>query len=482
MDIHDIKRIGEFEWEISKDFRKLMQEPVRIFASEAMIRDSLGDRSLEQAVNATALPGLAGPVCVMPDVHQGYGFPIGGVAVTRLDKGVISPGAIGYDINCGVRLLASHVSFNVAEPYLENLAQSLYEMCPSGIGSKSTIHLSNKQIENILVEGSLWAQKAGYATAGDIYLTEDNGCLKGADSKAVSRKAVERGTTQVGSLGSGNHFIEVDIVQKIFNDEAASLMGLVEGNLALQIHSGSRGLGHQICTDFVREFQQVVHKYKINLPDRELVCAPLDSPEGQRYLAAMRCAANYAFCNRQVIAHFAREAFERTFSVMSIPSHLFLVYDLAHNMGKVEQHRIQGVSTEVCIHRKGATRAFGPDVHGVPDKFKKIGQPVLIPGSMGTASWVMVGCIENMEKSFGSCCHGAGRVMSRSAAKKSLRGEAIRRELSERGISILAGSLAGIAEEAPQAYKDVDDVIRIAEGAGLAQKVARLVPVAVIKG
>jgi len=482
MNWNDIRKISAFEWEISKGYQPFMQAPVRIYASEAMIKESLEDRSLEQAVNATALPGLAGPVYVMPDVHQGYGFPIGGVAATRMDGGVISPGAIGYDINCGVRLLASQIPLDQAKSSLEDLARWLYELCPSGIGSKSTIRFSAKDIEDILMQGSLWAQNAGYATIEDIQLTEDNGCLKGADLKAVSKRAFERGMPQVGSLGSGNHFIEVDVIQEVYDTQAATTMGLFKGNLALQIHSGSRGFGHQICTDYVREFQQVAQKYNIRLPDRELVCAPLDSPEGRRYLAAMQCAANYAFCNRQMIAYFARAAFEKAFAGRSVPSHLFMVYDLAHNMGKVEQHYVQGKKTAVCVHRKGATRAFGPGVHGVPEKFKVIGQPVLIPGSMGTASWVMTGCQESMEKSFGSCSHGAGRVMSRSSAKKALRGESIRRGLNERGIAVQTGSLAGLAEEAPQAYKDVDEVIRIVEGVGLAKKVARLVPVAVIKG
>jgi tRNA-splicing ligase RtcB len=440
------------------------------------------DRSLEQAVNTATLPGLVGHVLVMPDMHQGYGFPIGGVAATRYPSGVISPGGIGYDINCGVRLLASQIEIGEAEEYLNDLASALDYNCPSGVGKKGHLRLSVAELDQVCLQGSQWAKKQGYASEADIRRTEENGRLEAADPGKVSNRAKERGRSQLGTLGAGNHFIEVDLVDQIFDGRAASVMGLNEGFLVVQIHCGSRGFGHQICTDYVREFQGAVRRYGIILPDRELVCAPLDSPEGQDYLAAMRCAANYAFANRQVLAYYARKAFEETLAGKVKNWHLHQVYDIAHNMGKIETHKINGERIKVCVHRKGATRAFGPGFEGLPEEYRPIGQPVLVPGSMGTSSWVLVGTEGSMERSFGSTCHGAGRVMSRSKAKKTVWGEDLRKSLQSSGIQVRAGSMAGLAEEAPQAYKDVDDVVSTVAGAGIARKVARLVPVAVIKG
>ena len=455
-----------------------MKVPVRIFSSEEMLKDALQDRSIQQAMNAAALPGLVGNVCVMPDVHQGYGFPIGGVAAAEMETGVISPGAIGYDINCGVRLLASDLPFESVKDHIAELNAVLFHACPSGVGSKGLVKLSRNELNKVCRDGSGWALKNGYATPNDLETTEDEGCIQGADPAAVSSRAFERGALQIGSLGAGNHFIELDMVEKIYDERAAGVMGLVQGMLVLQLHCGSRGFGHQICTDFVREFQAVVQKYHIALPDRELVCAPVRSKEGQRYLAAMRCAANYAFCNRQVLASSARKVFEDFF-----PGHyLRNVYDLAHNIGKVERHNVAGRELHVCVHRKGATRAFGPGHADLPARYQQIGQPVLVPGSMGTSSWVLAGTQTAMEKSFGSCSHGAGRVLSRTQAKKTIRGEVLRSQLVDAGISVQAGSMRGLAEEAPQAYKDVDMVIACIEGAGLGKRVARLTPVAVIKG
>lgn len=480
--LQDLKKINDYEWEIPKSFREDMRVPVRIFATRQLLEDIQDDKSLEQAVNAATLPGLVGRVVVMPDVHQGYGFPIGGVAATRLPDGIISPGAIGYDINCGVRVLGSFIELEEAEPYLSDLASALNYYCPSGVGTKGHVRVTDKELDQVCLEGSRWALKQGYASEADLRRTEEEGCLEGADPTQVSARAKERGRAQIGTLGAGNHFIEVDVVDQVFHPEAAQAMGLQEGCLAVMIHCGSRGFGHQICTDYVKDFQSAVKRYGIHLPDRELVCAPLDSPEGQAYLGAMRAAANFAFANRQVLAYFARKAFEEALAGKVKNWHLHQVYDIAHNMGKIETHAVDGKTVKVCVHRKGATRAFGPGFEGLPEEYRSIGQPVLVPGSMGTASWVLVGTEESMQRSFGSTCHGAGRMMSRAKAKKSVRGEELRKELEARGIRVRAGSMAGLAEEAPQAYKDVDEVVEIVDKAGIARKVARLRPVAVIKG
>jgi len=480
--LQDLTRISDYEWEIPRSFRQDMQVPVRIFATKRLLEKVMDDKSLEQAVNSATLPGLVGHVLVMPDMHQGYGFPIGGVAATRYPDGVISPGGIGYDINCGVRLLSSQISCDQAKPYLNDLASALNQFCPSGVGTKGSLRMNEKTLDQVCREGSRWALKEGYASEMDVRRTEESGCLDGADPTKVSAHAKERGRPQMGTLGAGNHFIEVDVVDQIFEAQAAQIMGLEEGNLVVQIHCGSRGFGHQICTDYVEEFQKAVRRYNIQLPDRELVCAPLSSPEGQSYLGAMRSAANYAFANRQVLAHNARLAFEQVFAGKVKNWHLSQVYDIAHNMGKIETHNIEGKPMKVCVHRKGATRAFGPGAPGLPPEYQVIGQPVLVPGSMGTASWVLVGTETSMQRSFGSTCHGAGRVMSRHKAKASVRGDKLRQDLEADGIHVRAGSNAGLAEEAPQAYKDVDAVVETVVGAQIARKVVRLRPVAVIKG
>lgn len=480
--LQDLKRISDYEWEIPKDYREDMRVPVRLFATRRMLEDVMKDKSLEQAVNAATLPGLVGHVIVMPDMHQGYGFPIGGVAATRFPEGVISPGGIGYDINCGVRLLGSQISLDRARPYLDDLATALNQHCPSGVGEGGSVRVSEAELLAVCRQGSRWALKQGMASEADLRRTEESGCVEGADPDKVSVRARQRGRPQLGSLGAGNHFIEVDLVEQIFDNEAASVMGLLEGTLAVQIHCGSRGFGHQICTDYVEEFQEAVKRFGIHLVDRELVCAPLNSPEGQDYLAAMRCAANYAFANRQILANSARKAFDQVLAGKLKDPHLHQVYDICHNMGKIETHVIEGERIKVCVHRKGATRAFGPGAPELPEEYRSIGQPVLVPGSMGTASWVLVGTEASMTQSFGSTCHGSGRLMSRHEAKRNVRGEKLRQELESDGIHIRAGSMAGLAEEAPQAYKDVDQVVQAVVGGGIARKVARLRPLAVIKG
>jgi len=480
--LQDLKRITPYEWEIPQSFRADMRVPVRIFATQRLLEQIMDDKSLEQAVNAATLPGLVGTVVIMPDMHQGYGFPIGGVAATQFPQGVVSPGGIGYDINCGVRLLSSDIEYEAALPHLDALATLLNKVCPSGVGVEGVVHVNIPELERVLREGSRWALKNGYATEADLIRTEEGGCLDGANPAKVSERAKKRGHKQIGSMGAGNHFVEVDVVEAVLDPEIASVFGLRQGCLAVQIHCGSRGLGHQVCTDYVQELQAAVRRYGIELPDRELVCAPMDSPEGQAYLGAMRAAANFAFANRQILAHSARRAFEEIFAGKLKGWELRQVYDIAHNMGKIETHEVEGKRLKVCVHRKGATRAFGPGSPDLPPEYQSTGQPVLVPGSMGTASWVLSGTEMSMACSFGSCCHGAGRVMSRSKAKHEIRGDELRRELERDGIRVRAGSMPGLAEEAPQAYKDVDEVVETVSAANIARKVARLRPVAVVKG
>jgi tRNA-splicing ligase RtcB (3'-phosphate/5'-hydroxy nucleic acid ligase) len=476
------EKISDYEWEITPDFRSDMRVPVRIFATKSLLQESLHDKSIEQAINASTLPGLIEAVMVMPDMHQGYGFPIGGVAATDLETGVISPGGIGYDINCGVRLLASQITIEEAKEWFPDLATAINQNCPSGVGVGSDLKLSKSELAEACIKGAKWAKAEGYATAEDLKFTEDNGCLEGANPDKLSNRALERGRTQLGTLGGGNHFIEVDLITHIYDPKAAGIMGLFEGDIAVQIHTGSRGLGHQICTDYVRRLQGTINKYGIKLPDKQLVCAPIDSPDGQDYLAAMRCGANFAFLNRQLLADKVRLSFEQVLAGKVDNWYLKQVYDIAHNIGKFENHRVERDLKTVCVHRKGATRAFGPGSEGLPKEYLDIGQPVLVPGSMGTGSYVLTGTEISMKRSFGSSCHGAGRVMSRSQAKREVWGEDLLDRLEKEGIVIRAGSMPGLAEEAPQAYKDVDRVVESVVGAGIAKKVARLRPLVVMKG
>lgn len=478
----DFRPINPYLWEIPTSFHPKMQVPVWVFADLETLEDSLGDLSMTQAVNVACLPGLVGHVVVMPDVHQGYGMPIGGVMAARVPGGIISPGAVGYDINCGVRVLASEIEYGTAKPYLSDLASSLYRNCPSGVGGKGSLPLSTQELEQVCRQGARWTLQRGYAEAEDLARTEEFGCLDGADTSSVSPRAKERGENQLGTLGAGNHFLEVDVVDEVFDPKAAAVMGLHQGCLAVQIHCGSRGFGHQICTDYVQNFQWAVIEYGIDLPDRELVCAPIESPEGQAYLGAMKAAANFAFANRQALACHARRSFQEVFGIQTGSPVLRQIYDIAHNMAKIETHTIEGQEMTVCVHRKGATRAFGPGFVGLPTEYQPLGQPVLVPGSMGTESWILLGTTENDRLSFSSSCHGAGRVMSRRQAKRSIRGDRLRSELEAEGISIRVGSMPGLAEEAPKAYKDVSRVIETVSQAGIAHKVARLRPVAVVKG
>ncbi|MGE5256019.1 MAG: RtcB family protein [Hyphomicrobiales bacterium] len=480
--IHDVRKIDNFLYEIPASFRPDMRVPARFYADDELAGRMTGDRSLEQLVNTATLPGVVAHVLAMPDMHQGYGFPIGGVVATALPDGAISPGGVGYDINCGVRLLASHMNVQQITPHLDDLASALYANCPSGVGKGGQVRLKAGELDEMMEQGARWAVRRGFGTEADLEHTEENGCVPGADAAQVSARARDRGKDQVGTLGAGNHFIEVDRVDHVMEQALARRIGLFPGQVVVQIHCGSRGLGHQVCTDYVHRFQSALRKYQFQLPDRELVCAPLDSPEGRDYLAAMKSAANYAFANRQVLAFHIRRSFEQALAGKVNNFGVYQIYDIAHNMAKIETHTVEGRKRELCVHRKGATRAFGPGSEVLPETYRDIGQPVLVPGSMGTASWVLLGTEGSMAQAFGSTCHGAGRTMSRHQAKRSVQGAELRRELEAGGIHVRAGSLAGLAEEAPVAYKDVDRVVDVVHGARIAKRVARLTPIAVIKG
>ncbi len=480
MDKKDLTKIEPYLWEISKDFRADMRVPAWIYATESMLDEMMSDRSLDQLVNVSTLPGIRVAAQVMPDAHEGYGFPIGGVCATRWPDGIISPGGIGYDINCGVRLLRSGLDYEDARPHLRRLAGALYEQVPTGTGKSGPLKIGKNEMDRMMKEGAAWAIRNGYGEERDVKFIESKGCLEDADPEAVSGRAVQRGNDQLGTLGGGNHFLEVDYVDELFDEEVAEAYGLKVGQLVVMIHTGSRGFGHQIATDYLRTFMQVMADYDIVLPDKELTCAPLNSQEGKAYYRAMKAAANFAFTNRQVITWEVRKAWRKIFGGQN--ESLDVLYDVAHNIAKVEEHKLEGKQEKVVVHRKGATRSFGPGYAELPGEYREVGQPVLIPGSMGTASYVLAGQNRSMELSFGSCCHGAGRRMSRRQAKKKVEAGELTRALEHEGIFVRAATSGGIAEEAPLAYKDVNEVVTAVELAGLAQRVARLRPVVVIKG
>lgn len=476
----DLLKIDEYTYQIPRSFRADMRVPAVVFMSAQIMEDVLDDRSLDQLVNVATLPGIVHHALAMPDIHQGYGFPIGGVAATDFDHGgVISPGGIGYDINCGVRLLASPYKYQDLKPHLEKLATAIFYQVPSGVGRSSSMRLTTGELDKVLKNGAAHLVKQGYGTERDLAFCEEGGCMKNADPNLISDRAKKRGHDQLGTLGSGNHFLEIQRIEKIFDEKAAAAFGLFQDQVTIMIHCGSRGLGHQTCTDYVRLMMSKLAGWGIELPDRELACAPLQSKEGQEYFAAMAAAANFGWANRHMIAHHVREAFK---SVLGADAALTLVYDVAHNIGKREQHTIDGAKYDLLVHRKGATRSFGPGRPEMPGNYQPVGQPVLIPGTMGTSSYVLAGNTESMEKSFGSSCHGAGRRMSRSEAKRIVRGSTLREKLEHQGIIIRCESDVGLAEEAPIAYKDVDNVVDVVHGARLARKVALLKPLAVVKG
>ncbi|MEM1994781.1 MAG: RtcB family protein [Nitrososphaerales archaeon] len=478
-----IKRISPVEHRIEAGFKPEMKVPVTIYASDELLSKMLTDRTIDQAVNVAHLPNLYKHVIVLPDGHEGYGFPIGGVAASDAEKGVVSPGGVGYDINCGVRLIRTNLTEKDVRPHLKELLQTIYRMVPSGLGSQAIIKLSSSELDNVLSEGVNWAISKGYGWSQDKEMCEEQGVMKGADPSAVSNTAKSRGAPQLGSLGSGNHFLEVQLVDKIFDKEAASKYGITEEKqVVVLVHTGSRGLGHQVCSDYLRIIEAASKKYGINLPDRELACAPMYSKEAENYMKAMASALNFAWSNRQMITHWVREAFRKVFKMSEEDLGMKLVYDVAHNIAKYEYHNIDGSMKKVVVHRKGATRAFPAGSDAIPQQYREVGQPVLIPGSMGTSSWVLKGTAKAMELSFGSTAHGAGRMLSRAAAVKAYTADRIKRELESKGVMIEAASWRGVAEEAPAAYKNVDEVAEVSHAVGIATRVARLVPLGVVKG
>ncbi|MBN2240087.1 MAG: RtcB family protein [Dehalococcoidales bacterium] len=478
-----LKKVDSWRFEIPMDYKNGMRVPGLIYASEQMLSKIWEDNAFEQVANVAFLPGIVRYSLAMPDIHWGYGFAIGGVAATRVSDGVVSPGGVGFDINCGVRLLKTNLNAEEIGPKIKELVNELFYGIPSGVGSSGKIKLSEKELNKVMESGSRWAIENGYGEKSDITFTEENGCIKGADPEKVSSKAKQRGIPQLGTLGSGNHFLEIAVVDEIYREKEAAVMGLDEpGRVVVMIHTGSRGFGHQVCTDYVSLMGQAVKKYGINLPDRQLACVPVESKEGKDYLSAMACAANYAWANRQCITHWTRQILSRVVGKSIRDIGLEQVYDVAHNIAKIETHTIDGKKLRLCVHRKGATRAFSPGHPELPDIYQAIGQPVLIPGDMGRYSYVAVGTEAAMAETFGSTCHGAGRMKSRSAAKKGLKGADVARMLEEKGIIIRAGSMASVAEEAPEVYKDVEDVVDVTDKAGISKKVVKLVPVGVIKG
>jgi tRNA-splicing ligase RtcB (3'-phosphate/5'-hydroxy nucleic acid ligase) len=472
----NLKKIDDCRWEIPKS--GYMNVPGIIYSSERMIDKVIKEKAAEQVANVACLPGIINKSLAMPDVHWGYGFPIGGVAAFDVDKGVISPGGIGYDINCGVRLLRTSLTKEEIKNKRPDLVNTLFINIPSGVGSTGKLNLTSNEVRQVLEQGASWAVKKGYGEPEDLEHLEEKGTLEGADSADVSARALERGQEQLGTLGAGNHFLEIQIVDEIFNERAASVFGLFKDQVTIMIHTGSRGLGYQICDDYIDSFQKTVIKYGIKLQDRQLVCAPVKSAEGKKYYSAMCCGANYAWANRQIITHWIRESFMRVLEKSPKELGLEVVYDIAHNIGKFEEHN----GNEVFIHRKGATRAFSPGHKDIPQDYREVGQPVIVPGTMGTESYVLVGTQKAMEETWGSTCHGAGRVMSRSQALKIARGEQVAKDLLQKSIIVKSDSWKTLAEEAPSAYKDVGEVIDVCHSSGISEKVARLKPLGVIKG
>jgi tRNA-splicing ligase RtcB len=479
----ELKKIDEFRYKIPRSYKSGMRTDGLIYASEKMLAQITSDEAPEQVANVAHLPGIVGCAMAMPDIHWGYGFPIGGVAAFDLDEGIISPGGVGYDINCGVRLLRTDLTDKDISGKIKDLVRAIFNNVPSGIGSTGKVRIDEREVKTVLNQGAQWALKKGFGWKEDIENIESHGALEGADPEMVSKRALQRGRPQLGTLGAGNHFLEIQVVQDIYDREAAKTMGIDDvGQITIMIHTGSRGLGYQVCDDNVKVLGRTTHKYGIEIPDRQLACAPIKSPEGKSYYAQMACAANYAWANRQCIMHWIRESFESVLGKSAEKLGMYLVYDVAHNVAKFEKHRVGDEVKELCIHRKGATRAFPPGHGEVPERYRNIGQPVLIPGDMGTNSYLLVGTDLAMKETFGSTCHGAGRVMSRTKALDKTRGRSISKELAERGIYVMSASSEVLREEMPEAYKDIDMVVDAVHNAGLSRKVARMRPVGVVKG
>ena len=477
--LEGINTVGDLEWEVPIGYVPNMRVPGRFFLSRTLA-ETLEEGAIRQLANVATLPGIVKYSLAMPDIHWGYGFPIGGVAAFDRTEGVISPGGVGFDINCGVRLITTPLTEADLAGKKRELIERLFSAVPTGVGGKSAMRVSNKDLSAVLVDGARWAVERGLGTAADLVRCEEEGAMPGADPDAVSAKARQRGVPQLGTLGAGNHFLEVQVAREIVNPEAAKVFGISEGQVCFMVHCGSRGFGHQVATDYIQTLEGALGKYRIEIPDRQLACAPLESPEGRAYYGGMVCAANYAWANRQVIMHEARKVFAELFEIEY--EEMRLIYDVAHNVAKFEQHEVDGTTKEVCVHRKGATRAFGPGVPGIPREYAAVGQPVIIPGSMGTPSFLLHGTTAAMQKTFGSTCHGAGRVLSRSKAKKTVHGKELREHLAGEGILVRAHSDSALAEEAPEVYKPSREVVRVVHEAGLSKIVARLEPLGVIKG
>lgn len=478
-----LERIDAYRWRIPTSYDSGMRVPGLIFADEKLLKDIQHDQALQQVANVAHLPGIVNASLAMPDIHWGYGFCIGGVAaVDPQAGGVISPGGIGFDINCGVRLMKTDLRVEEVRPKIKTLVATLFNTIPCGVGMHGDIRYSERDAPKVMVEGAGWAVKQGYGTTDDLTHTESQGRLEGADPSAVTPRAIERGKSQLGTLGSGNHFLEVQTIETIFDESIANVLGISIGQVVVMMHSGSRGFGYQTCDDYLQLMERAMHRYGIAVPDQQLACAPISSEEGQRYLGAIRCAANFAWANRQCLMHLTRSVFERVFERSWEQLGMTLIYDVAHNIAKFERYHVDGTEKTLCIHRKGATRAFPPGHPEIPADYRSIGQPVIIPGDMGRYSYLLVGTQAAMEESFGTVCHGAGRVMSRTQAVKEAAGRSIERELEQQGVIVMGRGRRGVAEEQPKAYKDVNDVVHVVHEAGLAKRVARMRPLGVIKG
>ncbi len=479
----NIEKIDDNRWLIPRTGR--MNTEGLVYASDELMKKIKGDESIQQVSNVACLPGIVGKSMAMPDIHSGYGFPIGGVAAFDIDNGIISPGGVGYDINCGVRLYRTDIDAEEIKKQINALTDELFKNIPSGVGSKrKDLKLSSKELKKVLTDGAVWALKSGFGSISELECIEDSGAIKGADPDpdTVSDKALQRGMPQLGTLGSGNHFVEIALVEEVFDTEIAKSLGLYKGLIAVTIHTGSRGFGYQVCDDYIKNMLKAAQKYGFDLPDRQLCCAPVSSPEGRRYFSAMACAANYAFANRQIIGHWVRETFENVLDIPVNRQGFGLVYDVCHNIAKIEEHTVDGIKRQLCVHRKGATRAFPPGHSELPLKYRKSGQPVLIPGDMGTCSYVLTGAAKAMDETFGSTCHGAGRMLSRNQAIKKAKGRSILREIQDRGIYARAAGRTTLVEEMPEAYKNVSSVVNAVCDAGICIKVVRLKPLGVIKG
>ena len=480
---HEVVKEEDFKYVVKRDESKGMIVPVTIYADDSLISKMALDRTIDQAANVATLKGVVKHVVVLPDGHEGYGFPVGGVAGMDLEEGVISPGGVGYDINCGVRLIRTNLREKEVRPKVKDLVNELFNAIPSGVGSSSPRKVTGSELDDVLIEGVKWTVQNGYGWDSDIDVCEENGCMKGADPTSVSEHAKKRGGLQLGTLGSGNHFLEVQKVDKIFDERAARAMGIEQDQVTILIHCGSRGFGHQVCSDYLKISEKKIRDSGIRIVDRELACVPNNSKEGESYRKAMYSALNFAWSNRQMITHWTRDTFEKVMRMTEADLDMKLVYDVSHNIAKVERHAVDGEGTrDLVIHRKGATRAFPAGDSHIPDKYRDIGQPIFIPGSMGTASWILLGNSKSLELSFGSTAHGAGRTMSRSAARRNYTSDGVRKNLESRGVYIKALSREGMVEETPEAYKDVDSVVEVSHCLGIATKVARLVPIGVIKG